>query len=143
MAFWQKHSGSAEYLSGLSFFEGFAPEELARISELGREVELASGAELMDQGEIGLTCYVLVEGTASVYIGGEHVASLPAGSMVGEMALIDHRPRRAAVIAVGDVKAIEFDTRAFATLLDEMPRARDRVMALLHTRLQANQANRA
>lgn len=143
MAFWQQKSGSAEYLSGVAFFQGFEPEELARITELGREVEIASGAELMDQGEIGQTCYVLVSGAASVYIGGDHVATLPAGSMVGEMALIDHRPRRAAVVAAGAVKAIQFDTPAFRTLLDEMPKARDRVMQLLYERLQANQATRS
>jgi CRP-like cAMP-binding protein len=140
VAFWQKHTGSVEYLAGLSFFDGFAPEELRRVAALGHEVEFPSGAVMIDQGSVGQVCYVLVAGSASVYIAGEHVATLEAGSLVGEMALVDHRPRRATVVASTPLKALSFDTKAFRTLLDEMPKASDRVMRMLYTRLEVNEA---
>jgi CRP-like cAMP-binding protein len=139
VAFWQKHSGSAEYLAGLSFFEGFSPEELRRVAALGREVEFPAGTVMIDQGSVGQECYVIVAGSASVNIAGEHIATLDAGSLAGEMALVDHRPRRATVVASTALNALSFDTKAFRTLLDEMPKASDRVMRMLYARLEINE----
>ena len=56
--------------------------------------------------------------------------------MVGEMALVDHRPRRASVIADTDMRLLRFDARHFRQLLDEMPKASERVMRLLTERLK-------
>lgn len=140
MAFWKKDSGSADYLAGIGFFAGSAPEELERVASLGREVEFEAGAALTDQGRVGQECYVLVDGHCSVYVGNEWVASLGPGSMVGEMALIDHRPRRATVVTTEPTKALVFDTKAFRTLLDEHPALSDRVRRLLVTRLEVDEA---
>jgi CRP-like cAMP-binding protein len=140
MAFWRRHSGSADYLAGVGFFAGSSPEELERIAHLGREREFPEAAVLTDQGRVGQDCFVLVEGHCSVYVGGEWVASLGPGSMVGEMALIDHRPRRATVITSEPVKALSFDTKAFRTLLAEFPALNDRVRRLLVARLEVDEA---
>ncbi|OWY62107.1 hypothetical protein B7486_60195, partial [cyanobacterium TDX16] len=91
-----------------------------------------------DQGRPGLECYVILEGTAGVSVSGEHIATLEAGSMVGEMALIDHRPRSATVVAETPMRLLAFDAKAFKALLDEMPKASQRVMSLLNARLQDN-----
>jgi CRP-like cAMP-binding protein len=139
MAFWRKQGGSTEYLQRLSFFEGFDAEELARVAQLGREVEFSPNTVIIDQGSVGQVCFVLVEGSASVYISGEHVATLEAGSLVGEMALVDHRPRRATVVSSSPLKTLAFDTAAFRALLQEMPRAADRVMRMLYARLAVNE----
>jgi CRP-like cAMP-binding protein len=136
VTFWRKHRGSVDYLASVGFFEDFSPGELEQVAALGTEQEIPSGAMLMDQGDVGQECFVVVEGTASVYIRGEHAASLHAGSVVGEMALVDRRPRRATVIADTDLKVLRFDVQRFRRLLDEIPRARDGVLALLEARLQ-------
>jgi CRP-like cAMP-binding protein len=58
--------------------------------------------------------------------------------MVGEMALVDHRPRSATVVAETPMRLLGFDTKAFRSLLDEMPKASQRVMSLLNARAQEN-----
>jgi CRP-like cAMP-binding protein len=131
----RKPSERAELLAGVPFFDGFTPEDLRRVVELSDELVLSAGSVLVDQGDPGTHCYVIIEGIASVYVRGEHVASVGAGSMVGEMALVDHRPRTATVVADTDLDLLRFDSAAFAKLLDEMPKASERVMALLRTRL--------
>jgi CRP-like cAMP-binding protein len=138
MAFGRKPAESVEWLSGVAFFEGFTDEELHRVVDLSEQVEAPAGTVLVDQGDTGTDCFVIVEGTASVYVRGEHVASSGPGSMVGEMALIDHRPRTATVVADGDMKLLRFKTRAFRTLLDEMPKASERVMTMLRARMQSS-----
>lgn len=119
-----------------TFFEGFSDDELARVAALAEEVIAEEGAVLIDQGRVGLECYVILEGTAGVYYADEHVATLGPGSMVGEMALIEHRPRNATVVAETDMRLIAFDTKAFKTLLEEMPKAHDRVMEVLASRMK-------
>jgi CRP-like cAMP-binding protein len=138
MAFGRKPAESVEWLSGVAFFEGFTDDELHRVLDLSEQVEAPGGTVLVDQGDTGTDCFVIVEGTASVYVRGDHVASSGPGSMVGEMALIDHRPRTATVVADDDMKLLRFKTRAFRTLLDEMPKASERVMTMLRARMQSS-----
>jgi CRP-like cAMP-binding protein len=129
---------AVEKLHGVSFFEGFSDDELARVIELAEEVDAEQGAVLMEQGRVGQECYVILEGSAGVFFGGEHGATLQPGSMVGEMALVDHRPRSASVVAETPMKLLAFDTKTFKRLLEEMPKAHDRVMQLLSARMRDN-----
>ena len=137
MSLRRKPSERADMLSKFQFFDGFSSEDLQRVVELSDEVVVPAGNVLVDQGDPGTHCYVILEGIASVYVRGEHVASLGAGSMVGEMALVDHRPRTATVVGDTDLDLLRFDSVAFAKLLEEMPKASERVMTLLRTRMAA------
>ena len=137
MSFFKKHDGEgADWLADVSFFQGFTQEQLRRVADLSSEVEAPAGSVIIDQGDAGTECFVIVDGIASVYVANDHVATLHPGSMVGEMALVDHRPRTASVVADTDLKLLRFDARHFRTLLDEMPKASERVMALLTARLR-------
>lgn len=132
----RKSGKKVDWLADVSFFEGFSPEQLQRVANLGDEVDVDAGTVLVDQGDPGLDCYVVVEGTASVLVAGEHIASIDEGSMIGEMALVDHRPRNATVVADTPMRLLRLKASAFRTLLDEMPKASERVMALLTARLK-------
>jgi CRP/FNR family cyclic AMP-dependent transcriptional regulator len=131
----KKAVNGVDKLRGVSFFEGFTDEELERAAELAEDVEAETGAVLVDQGRVGQECYVILEGQAGVYYADEHVATVGPGSMVGEMSLIEHRPRNATVIAETPMKLIVFDTKHFKQLLESMPKAHDRVMEILAARL--------
>lgn len=134
----KKADEAAKHLADIAFFEGFTPAELARVADLADEVDAEQGAELTDQGRPGQECYVILDGQASVFFGDQHVATLQEGSMVGEMALLDHKPRSATVVAETPMKLLAFDTRSFRALLDEMPKASQRVMSLLNARVREN-----
>jgi CRP/FNR family cyclic AMP-dependent transcriptional regulator len=134
----KKAKEAADGLRDVAFFDGFTEHDLVRVATLADEIEAEQGAELTDQGRPGLECYVILDGRASVLFAGEHVATLEKGSMVGEMALIDHRPRSATVVAETPMTLLAFDTNAFSKMLDEMPAARQKVMAILNDRLRDN-----
>lgn len=138
MAIWNVAAEGIDWLSSVEFFEGFNADQLARVLELSTEVSYAPGEVLIDQGDTGVDCFVVVEGSAAVYIGTNYVASVPSGSLVGEMAMVDQRPRTASVIAESPLHALRFDARHFAKLLTEMPKVEERIMALLTARLRAN-----
>src|SRR5438445_13504352 len=99
MPFRKKADNGAEQLAQVELFQGFSPAELARVAELVEEVSAETGAVLMEQGKPGQECYVVVEGTADVLVAGDKVAELGKGELIGEMALIDKRPRSATVKA--------------------------------------------
>ena len=127
-------------LGDVAFFEGFTPEELARVADLADEVEAEAGAELMDQGRPGLECFVILDGTAGVYFGGEHIATLEAGLDGGGDGADRPPPRSATVVAETPMRLLAFDTRHFRALLEELPKASQRVMSLLNARAQENAA---
>lgn len=123
-------------LREVAFFEGFNDHELQRVAELAEEVDADVGSELTDQGRPGQVAYVIVEGTAAVEVGGAGITHVGPGEMVGEMALIDHRPRTATVRASTPMRLLAFDADRFRRLLDEMPKAQVRIMEVLVERLR-------
>ncbi len=125
-------------LRNVSFFAGFEPAELERVAELADEVEALPGAVIIDQGRVGQECFVVLEGQATVHVGDDLVASIGPGTMIGEMALVDHRPRSASVIAESPMRLVAFDTDDFKRLLTEMPKVHQRVITMLGARLDAN-----
>lgn len=128
------------WLSSISFFDGFSEAELSAVSSLGERVGVSAGTEIIDQGRVGQDCFVIVEGTADIIIRGEFVTSVGSGSMVGEMALVGHRPRNASVRAHTDMVLVSFGTEEFRKLLDRSPNAKAKVDTLLNARLAQNEA---
>ena len=138
MPFRKKIDDGAERLAKIAFFEGFTPAELARVGTLVEEVSAEPDAVLTEQGKPGQECYVIVEGEASVEIAGEQKAVVGPGTMIGEMALIDNRPRSATIRAVTPMKLLALDTKHFKTMLEEMPSANKAVMSRLTELLRTN-----
>ena len=132
----EQGADAVAHLQKVGFFEGFTDNELRRVAELAEEVDAEAGSELTDQGRPGQTAYVILEGTASIEVGGASINTVGPGDMVGEMALIDHRPRTATVRATTDMRLLAFDATRFRRLLDEMPKAQVRVMEQLVERLR-------
>ncbi len=129
-----------DWLSKVSFFDSFSAAQIEQIAELGTRVDADAGAELTDQGRYGDVCYLIIEGTANVLMRGEYVATVGAGTMVGEMALLEHRPRNATVVAETPMVLVSFGTKEFRTILDDNPDLRERVHALLVARERDNSA---
>ena len=128
-----------EWLATVGFFDCFTKPELEAVASLGERVDIESGSQLIDQGRVGDVCYVIVRGSAAVHIRGEFVTSVGPGTMVGEMALVEHRPRNATVTAETDMTLVGFGTTDFAKLLARSPSTQDRVMTMLNDRLTANE----
>ena len=132
----KSHDEVVDRLAGVTFFEGFDDKELARVAELAEVVEAEEGTHLTEQGKPGLECFVILEGHAGVYVGEDKIAVNREGEVVGEMALIEHGPRIATVIAESPMRLLQFDAKRFRMLLDEMPKASQRIMTELSRRLR-------
>lgn len=113
----------------------FSDFELAKLSQLGTLVELESGTTLALEGTFGTQAIVMVEGTASVLRNGETVATVSAGDLVGEMALLSGDRRNATVVADTKVSVYALSVQEFHSLLAECPRLGSRVRSIAVQRL--------
>lgn len=123
-------------LSTLEFFEGFSADELEQVRAMAERVTADAGAVLMEQGDVGQEAFVICSGQVGIYVNGNRVAAAGPGSAVGEMALLDKRPRSATVKALTDLELLSFDSKRFQALLESMPKAAVRVIAQLNEKLR-------
>jgi len=108
-------------LREIPLFKGLDAPQLQRLADLAVEVAAVDGEVLMRQGERGDEFFVVVSGNVIVERGDQRVARLGPGDFLGEMALIDGRPRSATAIADGAVRLIVLDHQRFDAVLDEFP----------------------
>ena len=95
-----------------------------------------SGEVLFRTGDAATHMYAVLSGT--VRVGSDKVVyeDVPAGGIVGEMALIDHEPRSATVTALTDCTLAEIDEARFLFLVHRTPSFALDIMRLLTFRLR-------
>ena len=106
-----------------------------------KPVNLAADATLFMAGDPGDGCYRLNEGLLKVSMasptGAERIlAILGPGSIVGDMAMIDGRPRSASVTALRDCKLSFLSRTAFETFAAKQPEIYKYLLGLLAQRLR-------
>jgi serine phosphatase RsbU (regulator of sigma subunit) len=105
----------------------------ALAGNIGRR-RLAAGEVLFNQGEVGLECFVIVEGALEVltFVNGDELRLdvYAPGQLIGEMALLDRSPRSATVRALSDADLVALGEEAFKTLLAANP---DLAMSMLRS----------
>lgn len=124
-----------DFIKEIPLFANFSAEEIQRVVEISTEAHFSAGSVVVDQGDPGTVCHVIVSGEASVYVRGEYVTTSGPGSMIGEIALVDHRPRTATVVADNQMTTLQFDSKSFRVLLEEMPKAGEQILRSLRARL--------
>jgi CRP-like cAMP-binding protein len=126
--------GTVDDLRHIALFARMSEAELARVAALGEPVDAEAGAVLIDQGDVGVECFLVLEGEAGIFTGGQHVATIGPGAVVGEMALIGHKPRNATVTAQTAMRLFAFNISSFKQLLEEMPVAQKYIYDRLEAR---------
>ncbi len=88
-------------------------------------INLKAGDTIISQGEDGNTAFLVVSGSVQVSVGKETkaktVATLVAGDVFGEMALIEPGPRSATVKAVTDAQCVATTYDEFIPLMQNDP----------------------
>src|SRR5262245_58536591 len=114
-------SGTFELLRTVPLLSVLDPAELERLAGLAIELDYADGEALMRQGEPGDRFFLIVSGGVTVERNGRAIARRGPGDHLGEISLLDGRPRTATVVADGPVQVIVLDRRDFDRLLAEQP----------------------
>ncbi|ADE11479.1 cyclic nucleotide-binding domain-containing protein [Sideroxydans lithotrophicus] len=97
---------------------------------------LQAGQTLFNEGEKGELMYVLISGTASIFVRNRLVETAEAGAMMGEMAMIEDAPRTATVIARTDCMLLPIGQKRFNFLVQQTPNFALHVMRVIADRLR-------
>jgi CRP/FNR family cyclic AMP-dependent transcriptional regulator len=125
-----------ERLMHLPLFGELDHHDLSQIASRVDEVEIPQGALLIEQGTVPYDVFVLVEGTVEVTRDGESVATLGAGDVVGEIALLNPQRRTASVRATSPVRAVVLRTDDLEILADDMPEVMRQLRGIAERRLR-------
>ena len=94
-------------LTAIPIFSELSEEEAKRLAAFATETSAAEGQMLMKEGDYSVELIAIEEGTADVIQGGDKIASLGPGDLIGEMGLLERRPRNADVIASSPMRLIK------------------------------------
>ena len=95
-----------------------------------------SGQKIFGEGEPGDRMYVVREGVVELSVQGKLVARVEKGGILGEMALIDKKPRSASAKAKTDCELVPVDGKQFLSLVQQRPSFAIEVMKVLADRLR-------
>ncbi|SHL43383.1 Crp/Fnr family transcriptional regulator [Roseibium suaedae] len=121
--------------------EGLSADLAEQLASLARPMKIPAGTILFENGDPGNGCYAVLEGSLKVSIlsveGDEQLlAVLGPGDLVGELALLDGRPRSATVSALKEARLAFIDKAAFERFADENPAVYRHMLAIVSKRLR-------
>jgi CRP/FNR family cyclic AMP-dependent transcriptional regulator len=94
-------------LTAIPIFSELSAEEAKRLAAFASETSAAEGQMLMKEGDYSVELIAIEEGTADVIQDGQTIASVGPGDLIGEMGLLERRPRNADVIASSPMRLIK------------------------------------
>ena len=149
----KRSNPKVERLNEVGLFQGLGDRELRAASKHAEITTYEPGATLIEEGALSSAVYVIIDGSAVVTQGSEELATIGAGTVLGEAALLDYwKPpsgeqakydsarRTATVTASSDsqLEILSFEPSAFERLRDEAPAVAQRILAGLNKRFQGD-----
>lgn len=130
---------TAPDLRRVPLFAGLTDTALTAIAELAEPIDFVDGEALTTEGADGDAFYLIVEGRVEVTRGDQALSTLGAGDFIGEIALVDGRPRTATATADGPVHGLVIRRDGFLALMDRFGAVRLGILMALTERVRADE----
>ncbi|HOX46605.1 MAG TPA: cyclic nucleotide-binding domain-containing protein [Myxococcota bacterium] len=128
------------FLKSVDLFAKIPGEDLAQIAGIAQEVSFEQGELIIQEGEMGDSLFLIIEGQVQVHRLGREISKLGERDAFGEMALLDHEPRSASVTAQSDVTCLKVEREDFFELMSEkIEIAHGIIRVLTHRLREANE----
>lgn len=130
-----------DVLAGTTLFKPLDEQALSAVAAEMREVAFTPGQVIFTRGEEGKDVYVVLDGRVRLSVltaeGRElSFAHAEAGSMFGEIAMLDGGERSADATAVSKVRAANLSRGAFLRLIEKTPSVCEAMMQFLCKRIR-------
>ena len=129
-------------LTRVDLFSSLDKRELETLAKSCQERKYSAGTVLIKQGDTGVGLYVIINGHVKTTLSKNpdraevDLGTYGAGSVLGEMALLDDLPRSATITAVDDVTALVLPVWEFRTIVRSHPEIALKLLAVLSRRLR-------
>jgi CRP-like cAMP-binding protein len=118
-------------LQVVPLFKTLDQQALTELASRVSEVHFGPGEKVIEEGAIGKSLFVVVEGSLKVHSNTLFLSQLGPGDVFGEMAAVTPEPRMASVTAVEDCNLLRLDQKDLNYLVDNNSEvARGIIMAL-------------
>jgi CRP/FNR family transcriptional regulator, cyclic AMP receptor protein len=97
---------------------------------------LPAGTTVFKAGDPADFVYILMDGQANLLVGKTIVEVAVRGNLLGEVALIDGKPRSATVVTRTQVRVLPIDAAQFDQLMRELPEFNRYVMTAMAERMR-------
>ena len=103
-------------------FSDLSKDQLADLSLKVKDAHFGAGQTILKQGDAPVHCYLIKEGTVAIYLEeagqpGKLIAEVGPGQLIGEMGLLDQKPRSATVVALTRCECLEIGPDLFKELV--------------------------
>ena len=122
----QHHADRAHPLEHQALFLGLTLQERALALPYFGRCSFGKNEVLFRQGDVGEEMFVIVRGSASVHLQNQsgtstRLVTFSAGTLFGELAILDHQPRSATVTAEEELECYVLSNEAFESLREKLP----------------------
>src|SRR5262249_870449 len=99
-------------------------------------IKFDAGQSIFKEGDVGDNMYVVVDGEVDLTVHGKPVETVKEGGILGEMALIEHKPRTASATARTNCSLVPVSEKRFLFLIQQTPFFAQFVMRVMAERLR-------
>jgi CRP/FNR family transcriptional regulator, cyclic AMP receptor protein len=131
-----KNSELDSTLAAVPILSGLSKRQRSRLHNGSRIVQHPAGKAVAAEGDAALALHVVLDGTATVTVGGRGKRTLSGGDHFGEISLIDGKPRSATVTATTPLTTLAIPYVVFQSLLDDDPTCARGLLTVLCARLR-------
>ncbi len=132
-----------EILRKIPLFANIEPAKLKLMCFASERITFKEGQEIIEQGDVGDSAYVIVDGTADVIVTRDVplvVAQVGKNDIVGETAILMDVPRTATVTATSELTALKLTKDLFFRMVTDFPEIGVEIMRVLAQRLEQTTA---
>jgi CRP/FNR family cyclic AMP-dependent transcriptional regulator len=121
----KEYEEDARRLGEFAAFAKFSDDDLKRIARATHRTSTSGPWPLIREQTPSDACYILLSGEAGVYVGGDRIAVVGPGEVIGESALRRGKLRSATVTTMGKAEVLHIARDDLDRLLTEVPALRE------------------
>ncbi len=125
-------------LAQIDLFQSFSDDELSKFAENVTEINLGQGESIFVEGDQGSNMYILLDGTVQIFKNKRFITKLTPIDYLGEMAIIEQKPRSATATAITSVHLLEISRELFKNYLSCQPLSLVSMMKTLSRRIRSD-----
>jgi CRP-like cAMP-binding protein len=115
-------------LRGVPLFSDLPKRALQRLAKEADELSFEPGERLVEEGLLGETLFVVMQGKAKVTRRGRRVGSVVPGDFFGELSTIDGGPRTATIVSETPMRVLRVFRATLRKLLDDEPQLATKIL---------------